>query len=241
MGAIDEPGDHEHHEHEHHGHHGHENDQGIRGALRYLRWLPQMWRSEINDAVVEQIAPQRGERVVDIGAGMGAGVIRAAQEGAHVLAVEPTPFMRRALAMRRLCSRNRRRIDVVDGAAEAIPAADRSVDAVWAVNTMHHWINVERGVAEIVRVLRPTGRVLLVDEDFTNPAHPEHERCGGGDHGGGPEHHGFTMVDAETVGGLLRSAGFTNVDTTAERIAARPVISIWARVAPVRRERRDRA
>ena len=226
MNARDDSGDHEHHGHEHH---GHENDQGIRGALRYLRWLPQMWRSEINDAVVDRVAPQRGELVVDIGAGMGAGTMRAARTGAQVLAVEPTPFMRRALTARRLVSRRRGRIDVVDGAAEAIPAADRSVDAVWAVNTMHHWVDIERGVAEIVRVLQRAGRILLVDEDFTNPEHPEHERFGGGEHDGGPEHHGFTMVDAETVGTLLRAAGLTDVDTSTERIADRPVISVSAR------------
>ena len=68
---------HEHHQHEHHDH-GHENDQGVKGALRYLRWLPQMWRSPINDAVVDLVDPQPGERVVDVGAGMGAGAMRAA-------------------------------------------------------------------------------------------------------------------------------------------------------------------
>ena len=63
----------EQHQHDQHGdrHHGHENDQGIRGALRYLRWLPQLWRSAINDAVVDLVDPQPGERGVDIGAGMG--------------------------------------------------------------------------------------------------------------------------------------------------------------------------
>ncbi len=52
----------EEHQHEHRGdrHHGHENDQGIRGALRYLRSLPQMWRSAINDAVVDLIDPRPG-------------------------------------------------------------------------------------------------------------------------------------------------------------------------------------
>ncbi len=224
------------HEQEHHGHehHGHENDQGIRGALRYLRWLPQMWRSEINDAIVAQVAPEPGERVVDIGAGMGAGAMRAARSGARVLAVEPTPFMRRALAMRRFLSRHRRNVEVLDGAAEAIPATDRSVDALWAVNTMHHWIDAERGVAEIARVLQSTGRLLLVDEDFTHPTHPEHDKFGGGEHGDdGIEHHGFTMVDAETIGSLLRDAGLTDVDTSAEQIAGRPVISVTAGGRPL--------
>lgn len=218
-----ESGEHGHH---HGGGHGHENDQGIRGALRYLRWLPQMWRSEINDAVVDQVDPQPGERVVDIGAGIGAGSVRAARSGAEVVAVEPTPFIRRALAARRFASRHRRLLEVVDGAAEAIPAADDSIDAVWAVNTMHHWMDVERGAAEIARVLRPTGRVLLVDEDFSHPDHPEHDRFGG-DHG--VEHHGFTMVDADTVGALLRAAGVTEVDTSTDRIAGRPVIAVTGR------------
>ena len=212
-----------------HRHHGHENDQGIKGALRYLRWLPEMWRSAVNDSVVDLIDPMPGERVVDIGAGMGPGAMRAAKRGAHVIAVEPTPFMRRVLKARRMVSRRRTGIEVVNGAAERIPAGDRSIDAIWAVNTMHHWVDVERGVAEIARVLRPGGRVLLVDELFTDPSHPDHERFGS-DHD--DEHHGFTMVDADQMGDLLRAAGLVDVDASNRRIADRPVIGVGANGPP---------
>jgi len=217
----------EHSEHHHHGHdhHGHENDQGIKGALRYLRRLPEMWRSPINDAIIDLVDPQAGERVVDIGAGMGAGAMPAAATGAHVLAVEPTPFVRRALRMRRIFSRRRAYVEVIDGAAERIPVADRSIDAIWAVNTMHHWIDVERSVAEITRVLKPGGRLLLVDELFNDPSHPDYERFGA-EHG--PEHHGFTMVEADQMGSFLRAAGLTDVDTSDLRIASRPVIRVTA-------------
>lgn len=217
--------DHSDHHHGHHDHHGHHNDQGVRGALRYIRWLPRMWRSATNDAVVERIDPQPGEQVVDIGAGLGAGTSRAAAKGAQVIAVEPTPFLRRLLSARRLLSRRRANIEVVDGAAERIPVADGSIDAIWAVNTMHHWVEIERGVAEIARALRPTGRVLLVDEDFTDPSHPDHERFGSHDDDAS---HGFTMVDAETMGGLLRGAGLTEVDASTTRIAGRPAICVTA-------------
>lgn len=213
---------HEHHDHEHH---GHEKDQGIKGAFRYLRQLPRMWRSPVNDAVVELIDAKVGERVIDIGAGMGAGVMRAARSGAHVIAVEPTPFMRRVLQMRRLVSRFRTGIDVVDGAAERIPVDDRVIDAIWAVNTMHHWVDVERGVAEIARVLRPNGRVLLVDELFTDPSHPDHDRFDAGNDG---EHHGFTMVDADQMGSLLRAAGLADVDASKSDVAGRPAIRVTA-------------
>jgi SAM-dependent methyltransferase len=224
---------------DHHQHHGHHNDQGVKGALRYLRLFPTMWRSPINDAVIDLVEPRANERVVDIGAGMGAAAIRAAARGSRVVAVEPTPFLRRVLRARRFGSRHRHLIDVVDGAAERIPAADRSIDAVWAVNTMHHWVDLDQGIVEIARVLRPTGRLLLVDEVFTDPSHPDHHRFGaasiGGSDGnnsaggGDGEHHGFTMIDADEMGRLLRAAGLVNVEAATARIAGRPVIRVAAR------------
>jgi ubiquinone/menaquinone biosynthesis C-methylase UbiE len=193
--------------------------------LRYIRWAPQMWRSEINDAVIELVDPHAGERVVDIGAGTGAGTVIAARTAAEVIAVEPTPFMRRTLRARRLFQRARSGITVVDGSAEHLPVEDRSVDAIWAVNTMHHWIDPERGAGEIARTLRPGGRVVLVDEDFENPNHPEFERFGA-DHG--DDHHGFTMIDAGHMGELLTTAGLTDVDASMRTLAGRPTIAVTA-------------
>jgi SAM-dependent methyltransferase len=214
------------HEHQEHAHgHGHANDQGVRGMLRYLRFAPQMWRSEVNDAVVELLDPRAGERVVDIGAGMGAGTVIAARTAAEVVAVEPTPFMRRTLRARRVFQRARNNITVVDASAEHLPVDDRSVDAIWAVNTMHHWVDPERGSAEIARVLRPEGRVVLVDENFEDPSHPEYERFSA-DHG--DEHHGFTMVDAARMGELLTAAGLIDVDASMRTVAGRPTISVTA-------------
>ena len=183
-----------------------------------------MWRSPVNDAVVALVAPRKGETVIDIGAGMGAGAIPVAAAGARVVAVEPTPFMRVTLRARRLSQRTRKRIDVADGAAESLPVADHSADAVFAVNTMHHWVDADVAVVEIARVLAPGGRVVLVDEDFDDPAHPEHERFSAEGHS-----HPFTMATAEVMGERLRSVGLTDIDTGLDRIAGRPVIAVTAR------------
>jgi len=224
----------QHNEQHGHGHgaghgHGNANDQGIRGALRYLRFAPSMWQSDINASVIDLLGPQRGERLVDIGAGMGAGTMVAARSGAHIVAVEPTPFLRTVLSGRRVLQRARRRIDVADGTAEQLPVDDRSVDAVWAVNTMHHWTDPAQGAAEIARALRPSGRVVLLDEDFQDTAHPDHERFGSNHDDG--THHGFTMVDAAQIGELLTDAGLIDIDATKRSLAGRPSIVITARAA----------
>ena len=160
---------------------------------------------------------------MDLGAGMCPGAILAARRGAEIVAVKPTPFMRLISRLRRLGQRARQRITVVARAAERLPVGDATVDAVWAVNTMHHWMDADRAVAEIARVLHPGGRVVLVDEDFDDPAHPDYDRFG--ERHGNLEDHGFPKVDPQPMGRQLIDAGLVGVDTSRTELAGRPVVS----------------
>lgn len=209
--------EHGHHDHPHG--HGHHHDRGARGFLRYLRLLPRMWTSEVNRQVVRSVAPTRDECVVDLGAGMGAATVDAARGGATVVAVDPMPYMRRILRLRRGWQRRRSAIRVVDGAAESIPLADGTVDALWTVNTIHHWTDRERASQELARVLKKGGRVLLVDEDLEHPAHPEHRRVRAS-----RERHGhpFDEVDPEQIADALTRAGFSEASGSHTMIAGRP-------------------
>jgi SAM-dependent methyltransferase len=193
--------------------------------LRYLRFAREMWKSEVNDAVVARLAPEREEVVMDIGAGAGAGTMAAVKSGCAVVAVEPTPYMRRVLGIRRLIGRVGDQVRIVDGAAEATGVDTGSIDAAWAVNTMHHWTDLDAGVAELARVLAPGGRVLLVDENFDDPAHPDYEKFGSGR----DEHdHHFQTVDPESVAAGLRRAGLVVDFAGFDQIAGRPSIVIEA-------------
>ena len=219
------PHDHAEHGHDHDHDHGHEQDRGLRGFVRYMKMLPKMWRSPVSREVVRAIAPQPGERVVDVGTGMGPATVLAAKAGASVLAVDPTPYMRRILGVRRLGQRGRSAIRVVDGAAESIPADDHSVDALWTVNTMHHWTDLDAAVREMARVLRPGGRLLLVDEDFDSPEHPAFVRMQ--ERKARRARH-FTEIDPSTVEAKLLAAGFAKVEGSQSSMAARPVKMVRA-------------
>ena len=205
--------------------HGHHHDQGLGAVLRYLRLLPAMWRSRVSEDVVRELALQPGEQVVDLGAGTGVATVVAAESGAKVLAVDPMPFMRSVLGLRRFWYGLGRDILVRDGAAEAIPAEDRSVEALWSVNTLHHWTDREAAVRELARVLKPGARVLLVDEDFADPSHPSHERHQAKRRRSG---HGYDEVDVEVLAQALRKAGFAHAEAAQTEFAGVPAKLIRA-------------
>ena len=51
------------------------------------------------------------------------------------------------------------------GVAESLPLADGTADAAMAVMTMHHWADIDRGLAELIRVARRRVVLLTIDTD----------------------------------------------------------------------------
>ena len=106
------------------------------------------------EALTWILGPGRGLQVLDLGAGTGKLAAVAAGLGHHVIAVDPSP------EMLEVC-RRRTGIDTMIGAAESIPLAHASVDAV-LVGQAFHWFDHARALPEIARVLRPNGVLGLL-------------------------------------------------------------------------------
>jgi SAM-dependent methyltransferase len=83
----------------------------------------------------------------------------------HVIAAEPDEGMRRLLV------ENCPDVEIVAGGAEAISLADASVDAVFAAECFHLF-DAERALAEIARVLRPRGVLVLMWNLPSGPTDP---------------------------------------------------------------------
>ena len=195
--------------HEHHGsghHHGHEHE-GWWHQVRYLRHAPQLWTSPVNVAVVGLVDPVEGETMLDVGAGMGPAVLAAARRvgDGRVIALDPSPLMRGIMRLRRLKAGLGDRLSIMKGKAEEIPLDDASVNGAWSINCVHHWGDAEVACTELGRVMKADGRLLLLDEQFSDPAHPRHDSYDDSRHG---EPGFFHEIDTDRLGGLLEKAGF---------------------------------
>ena len=105
--------------------------------------------------LAENLGLAAGRTVLDLGAGTGKLTRALVPTGARVIAVEPGERM--LAELRRAVPG----VEALQGAAEAIPLGDDSVDAI-TVGQAFHWFRHDEAVPELHRVLRPGGSVALI-------------------------------------------------------------------------------
>lgn len=104
-----------------------------------------------------------GEHVLVVGYGPGVGLALAARavgESGHVVGVDPSETMRHMAATRCAAEIRNGTVEVRTGTAEATRCEAASVGAAISVNNVMLW-NLPDGFAEIARVLRPGGRLVV--------------------------------------------------------------------------------
>jgi MPBQ/MSBQ methyltransferase len=110
-----------------------------------------------------------GSRVLDVGCGIGGSArILARDYGLDVLGISISPAqIARATALTP-ASLPRCRFQVMD--ALDLTLADGSFDAVWSVEACPHMPDKQRYADELLRVLRPGGRLAVADWNRRDPA-----------------------------------------------------------------------
>lgn len=108
--------------------------------------------------------------VIDVGCGVGLGTAELTGPDRTVIGVDYDVDAARTATGR---SGGRYRVLAADGAQ--LPLDDRSVDWIVSSHIIEHFVDPETHVAELARVLRPTGTALVLTPnettDFENPFH----------------------------------------------------------------------
>jgi ubiquinone/menaquinone biosynthesis C-methylase UbiE len=105
------------------------------------------------------VRPHGDERALDVGTGAGALALALAPLVAKVVGLDPVPEL---LALAR--ERARPNTEFVEGDGAALPFPDSAFDLAGTHRTLHHVTQPERVVAELARVTRRGGHVLVVDQ-----------------------------------------------------------------------------
>jgi SAM-dependent methyltransferase len=123
--------------------------------------------------VLDRVAIQPGETLLEVGPGPGAFTVAAAQRvgpGGKVLAVDIQPKMIAKLE-RRLQEAGVTNVETRVASAYDLPIEDGTADRAFLITVLAEIPDPVRALREIHRVLRPGGR-LSVTEEFTDPDYP---------------------------------------------------------------------
>ena len=118
---------------------------------RGTEWLFQLFAS---------LGPRRGELVVDVGCRDAKHAIRLVRDhGVRAVALDPVPMhveqARAAVADAGLANE----VEIAEAAIESLPLDDGVADWIWCRDVLVH-VDIEPGLEECARVLRPGGRMI---------------------------------------------------------------------------------
>lgn len=152
-----------------------EEEQARRKVLDGLFWEFTYWKTPdlyeeltqgepLHAGIFARLEPElRAKTVLDAGAGTGRATFALLQHGARkVYAVEPSPGLLRILKQKTRSERER--VQVLQGRFAALPLANHSVDLALSCSafTADPAQGGEPGLAELVRVTRPGGKIVIV-------------------------------------------------------------------------------
>jgi arsenite methyltransferase len=168
---------------------------------RFMGFLMNRRNARMNLFAVEQLELEASDRALEIGFGGGSTLPALLAGASYVAGVDPSEDVVNLARGRFAKSVEEDRAEFRVGAVEALPYQAGSFTKICTVNTVYFWQGLERGAAEMYRVLAPGGRVAVgfLPKQWMDPM--------------GLPATVFTAHTAEDVARALMTAGFRNVRT----------------------------
>lgn len=104
-----------------------------------------------------------GRKVADIGSGEGALTLLLARFADKVIAVDQSPAMLKEVRREAKRCGVAARVEVAEGDLEKLPLGDKSVDAAFLSQALHHAARPEAAVLEAARIVKAGGQLVILD------------------------------------------------------------------------------
>ena len=137
-----------------------EKPTGWIGRFLISRWLDS-GNAALHEFCIDRMNLTATDRVLEIGFGSGRTIARIARTAAFVAGVDFSPEMvesAKALNRRNISAG---RVDIRNAAVSALPFDDRTFDKIFTANTIYFWPRPEHDAREIMRVLKPGGKLYI--------------------------------------------------------------------------------
>lgn len=131
------------------------------GTLEYFEAVAEN-RNQLEPFVAEyaQFEKWAGKRILEVGCGAGTDLLRFANAGAYVTAIDLSPHSA-SLASSRLQAYNCHG-NVLVGDAENLPFKSNEFDLIYSWGVLHHTPDTERAIHEIYRITKPGGEICIM-------------------------------------------------------------------------------
>lgn len=108
--------------------------------------------------ILEYFGDLAGKRVLDVGCGKGrfARVLRERNPEATLVGLDLAEAMLRCVPAG---------VAACGGSMTALPFRSESFDCAYATESLEHAVDIERAVAEMCRVIKPGGRIVIIDKN----------------------------------------------------------------------------
>jgi len=187
-----------------------DDDDDNKFSGRFTPWSFGSWPRVYRDlfkygnarpAVLRSLDLKGDERILDAGSGSGFYSIYLAKhlDSGKIVAVDQSKEMLAFLDRKARRKKLSDRIETHHGDLLELPLEDEAVDMGISIAVLHHIPEIRKALQELYRVIRPGGRLVVVDWDADDSINPH--KHGGHDHG----------LHIDEFHGLLRETGFTNI------------------------------
>lgn len=127
-------------------------------------WFMASAHRQRNQWTIELLDLTPTDSVLEIGFGPGMAIQEAAKIARFVAGVDPSSVMLAQASRRNAPAIARKKVELHLAGVENLPFAASSFDKAFAINTLHHWEDRQRGMAEIQRVLKSEGMLLIYEQ-----------------------------------------------------------------------------